>query len=309
MNVLHSTTKKHLLSTGVLATLVCALAFGGIQTVGAETTVSAGAEGSVQVKPKLVPRKETQAAVKDIRTGAQTVRKDIRQIATSTRQTVIQNGKDMAQGIRVDAKAGVMSRASTTKALRDNRASTTEALKANRASTTAALKANREAMIKDIQARRDVLKKQIDAKKGEKKQKLDAKKKVIVEGALQNIFRKLLEKVSKLVSIDNRLNGKIAELRAQGIDTTTATSLLFTAKASLEKAQIDVEATRALASEQASTSTTKEILKSLINTAETSIKSSADAYKKVGENLRPYLEGSMNASVNASVSASSSASN
>lgn len=283
MNVLHSTTKKHILNTGVLATLVCALAFGGFQTVSAQDEPSAGA-------PKPTLRKDAAADRKEIRATAQTERKDIRAIATSTRRTIMQAGKDAAKNIREEAKDGLMNRASTTKALRDNRASTTEALKGNRASTTEAMKANREAMLKEIKVRQDALKKQIEAKKGEKKQKLDDQKKAVVAGALQNIFKKLIEKTAKLAVIDGRLNAKVTELRIKGTDVTTEASLLVDAKALLEKAQVDVEATRTLASQQAATSTSKEILKSLVNTAQASIKTAADAYKKVGENLKPYLE-------------------
>lgn len=266
MNVLHSTTKKYIYTTGVLTTLICVLAISSFQIAGAETTAGVSAEGTVRVAPKVTPRKDAREAIKDIRQTANGVRKDIMQ-----------------------------NRASTTKALRDNRASTTEALKANR-----------EAMIKEVKDRRETLKKQLEGRKNEKKQKLDDKKRTVVNTALQNIFKKLTEKIARLTNIDSRLNAKVVELRAKGTDVSTAVNLLATAKLTLEKAQVDVEATRAIATEQVGTSTSKEILKGLVGTAETSIKSSVEAYKKAAENLRPHLEGSENASANASASTSAS---
>jgi hypothetical protein len=289
MNALHSTYKKYTYAAGVLGALACVLAFGGFQTADAQTEVNASAGVSAQVQAHSDLRKDAKTDIKNMRGAAQAERKDIRQMGSSTRQSIMEE------------------RGTSTRMLRDNRASTTEAMRDNRASTTASIQANREALMKNIQDRRDTLKKQIDAKKGEKKQRLDDKKRNTVNTALQTIFSKLSAKISRLTSIDNRLNSKIAELRTKNVDVTEAASLLATAKVSLAKAQVDVQATRSVAIDQAATSTSKAILQGLITTAETSITASAEAYKKVAQSLKEYLvpptaDASMTVSASTSVS-------
>jgi chromosome segregation ATPase len=165
-------------------------------------------------------------------------------------------------------------------------------------------------MQNDIKEKRDELKKKLETLKKEKKQKLDEKKKGVVNTALKNIFARFSERIEQLTNIDTRLGAKTTELQTKGTDVTNTIALLTSAKTALEKAKVDIEATKTLASEQTSTSTSKEVLKSLINTADASIKSAKDSYKKVGESLRPFLEGSTSTStpVNASTSLSTATS-
>lgn len=279
MKVLHS-TKMSLYSASIVTSVIFALILGGFQVVQAETDIRP--TGVPPLPPKPALRKEAAEVRKEIRNDAQEVRKDIRQTATSTRRNIIQTGKSKAEDIREDLKA--------------NRASTTKALRENRASTTAAIRANREELRGEIKEKRDELKKKLETFKKEKKQKLDDKKKGVVNTALKNIFARFSERIAQLTNINSRLRAKITELQAKGTDVASTVTLLTSAKTALEKAEVDVEATKTLASEQTATSTSKEILKSLVNTADESIKSAKDSYKKVGESLRPFLGGDISAS-------------
>lgn len=297
MNAKHTTSKLNICKTSFIGIIVLAFVFSGFQTVKAETED----RQSESVRPISTPRAQ------EIRKDAQADRNDIRQVATSTRRNIIQTSRETAENIREenkDARKDIIEangRSTTTSALlraqqftanaerKENRASTTSALKENRAAAITAFKANRTELKNDIQEKRDELKKKIEARKNEKKQRLDEKKRENVVKALENIFKRLDGNVEKVVTIDGRLTTKINELQVAGTDVSDATALITSAKEALSKAQIDIAAAQALANEQAATSTSKEILKSLINTAEESVKSAVSSYRKVAEGIQQYL--------------------
>lgn len=262
MNLSHQTTKNQIYSASIITSIIFTLVLGGLQVADAEINTSRG--------DKPLPPPRIQPINGGVRVGATTTRGEMRPGgpagATSTKRMVLPPGAI--------------------------RASSTIDLKALRASTTIAIKGSREEFQKDIQARREALKKQLEARKvekNEKKQKLDEKKKNVVNSALKNIYDRLQNKIAQLANIDARLNAKVAELKAKGNDTSTTTAFLVSAKVALEKAQIDVDATKALSAEQTATSTSREILKSLVKTAEESIKSAKDAYMKAGMSLKPFM--------------------
>lgn len=235
------------------------------------------------VTPRLTPRKDALEVRKEIRAGAQIEKKEIKRIASSTKRMILNN----RDGELKEAQGQI----------RAIRASTTEALRSIRASTTSALKINREELLKDIEAKREALKKQFEVKfeikngkkiekKTEKKERLEKKAEEKVKKTLENIYTRLSNRLAELVKIETKITERINVLKAKGVNTTTSSTLLISAHTALTKAQIDVEATKSIAIEQTATSTSKEILKSLVQSAEVSIKTTADAYKKVAESLR-----------------------
>ncbi len=275
---------KFLYSSTILA-IILALALGGFQAASAET------EGSARITP---PKP-------GIRKEAAEVRKDIRQAASSTRKNIIQTTKTEIKDLRTGINKE--NRASTSAAIRDIRQDRKEDLKANHASTTEALRANRASTTEAVKAKREGLLKDIKARKNDKKQKLANDARQRIEKVIGEIYAKLNTQIARLTRVDATLGAKIATLRTSGTDVTATEALYVTAQTAFAKAKVDVMATASVAHEQAATSTSKEILKGLAKTAETSIKTAAEAYKKVAESIRPFIK--PEAEVNASSTASS----
>jgi hypothetical protein len=226
------------------------------------------------------------------------IRKELKQQATTTRRTILQSGKNNAEAIRAEAKerrdeikenTGTSSPLIRLQQLKVNRASTTEALKANRASTTSALRANREEFKKQLDAQKDALKKQLSAKKSEKKKKLAEDARERVEKRVSNIYQRLTKKITDLTQIESRLKMRIDTVAATGKDTTSVNALFVTAQTALQKAQVNVDATKGLLDEQVASSTSKESIKLLVTTAETSIKDTSESFKKVAEGIRTLV--------------------
>ncbi len=152
----------------------------------------------------------------------------------------------------------------------------------------------REKMRANAEARKEEIKAKIAERKGEIKMKLEAKAKERVKMTLATIFKRLNAQLDKLVKLDVRVGEKITALKTGGMDTTAMSSQYVIAQTALAKAKVDVEATSSISTDQANTETSKETLRSLVKTAEDSIKAAGAEYRKVIE-LMP------NASVNAKV--------
>lgn len=267
--------KIHFIKISSLTFVTASFALAAVASVASAADVNVRASTSVNARP-LPPK------IAPIRQGAADAQKDIQQSARTNRLNIIQNSENTSRDGRMERRED----------LRQLHASTTAALQANRASTTAAIKALREGFLKDIKARKD-----------EKKKKLGEEAQGRVQKILGKIYNGLNAQIARLTRVDTWLKDKINTLRSQGKDVTTATSLLVAAETAFAKAKVDVEATSVVAREQSATTTSKEILKDLVNKAETSIKAAAKSYKAVAENIKPMLEINVSASSSTTTSA------
>jgi hypothetical protein len=132
-----------------------------------------------------------------------------------------------------------------------------------------------------MDARKAEIKGKIEARKDENKVKLEAKAKDRVKALLANVFKMLSNQIDRLSKVDKRIGEKIAALQTSGIDVTAMNTQYVIAQTALAKAKVDVEATSSISTEQADTETSKEALRSLVKTAEDSIKAAGAEYRKV----------------------------
>lgn len=133
----------------------------------------------------------------------------------------------------------------------------------------------------DAAARKAEIKAKMDLRKGEIKIKLEAKAKERVKALLENIFKKLNGQIEKLSNIDKKIGEKISSLSSSGVDVTAMQAQYVIAQTALAKAKVDVAATSSLSIDQTDASTSKETLRSLVKTAEESIRAAGKEYKKV----------------------------
>lgn len=126
--------------------------------------------------------------------------------------------------------------------------------------------------------------------------KLDGNAKARVEMKLGKIYERLMNRVDRLTKIDAEITKRLS-VRT---NTATALSLQAAAQTALAKARVDVEATKAMSSVELNATTSKEVLRGLVNTAETSIKATGEAYKKVVEAMKdlPKIEISASSTIN-----------
>lgn len=141
-----------------------------------------------------------------------------------------------------------------------------------------------------VDARRVELKANIDAmktkNKDERAKKLDEKAKARVEVRLNNIYKKLTERVSRLSQVDSEITRRLTQYATSGVSVVSVTTLQTPAQALLAKAKIDVEATKTISEAELNATTTKETLRAVVATAEKSIKTAAESYKKVLDALK-----------------------
>ena len=295
MKLLQNITAKEALKTSLLSTFILALAISSFSVASAQDTMSPNASST--------PRKEFRDA-----------RAAIRGEATSTRRNIIQNTRAEVKDLRaagsstrreiLDANKGKMS-STTRDELRANRASTTDAIQAVREGRRTDLMANRASTTEAISTKKTELLQEIAKRKTDKKKKLVDKSLTAVQDAVGKVYSNLNDKLTRLSKVDASLTSKLNELKNNGTDVTSASALLVTAHTSLAKATVDVQATASLIHDQTATSTSKEILKGLITTARTSVKTAGENYKKVVESIKAYLPKSDEASSTGGVNASS----
>lgn len=294
MKSLQNITAKEALKTSLLSTFILALVISGFSVASAQDDASKNTSSA--------PRKE----FRDTRAA-------IREVATSTRRNIIQSTKTEVKDLQATGKdtrkeilennKGKMS-STTRDELRTNRASTTDAIKAVREGRRTDLMANRASTTEAIGAKKTELLQEIAKRKTDKKKKLADKALAAVQDAVGKVYSNLNDKLSRLSKVDASLTAKISTLKNSGTDVTSASALLVTAQTSLAKATVDVQATASLIHDQTATSTSKEILKSLIKTAQTSVKTAGENYKKVAESIKAYLPKTSVASSTSGVDAS-----
>jgi hypothetical protein len=184
---------------------------------------------------------------------------------------IIKNSLENRKAIINNAKDLINKRVEDIKAIKDT---TIANLKANIEQRITALKTN-------IEARKAEIEKKIAAKKDEIKTKLAAKAQERIKKLLENIYGKLNNKIEKLSEIDAKILAKINTAEVNGVNVAAAKVQYTVAKAALDKAIVDLSATKTASIDQTSIQTSKDALRSLVKTAEDSIKAAGAEYRKI----------------------------
>ncbi len=207
-------------------------------------------------------QQEGNRPMREMRMEARDDVRDIRQDAREDRREIRREGVGMMVGA-TSSDARMKARAEMKVKVKENAAERKEA----------------------VENRRSELKKEVEKKKVERKdekaKRLDEKAQKRVGEKLVQIYKKLTERVDRLSKTDIELQTRIDRRTAAGINTSTAQGLLATARIALAKAKVDVDATKAIAITEVMSTTTKETFKTLVTTAEASVKSTAESYRKV----------------------------
>ncbi len=158
-----------------------------------------------------------------------------------------------------------------------------EEMKAEHAKMQADLKVKLDARRVELKANMDAMK--VKAK-DERAKKLDEKAKERVGVRLANVYKGLTARIGHITQVDAGITKRLAAYTAAGTSVVSVTALQTQAQALLAKARLDVEATKSLSEAELNATTTKETFRSLVNTAETSLKATHESYKKVLDALK-----------------------
>ncbi|MES2985988.1 MAG: hypothetical protein V4686_02590 [Patescibacteria group bacterium] len=164
--------------------------------------------------------------------------------------------------------------ASTTVNVKGPRMEMKQELKAERAETRADIKELR------TEAKAEIKEKMVEMKatlKEAKAKKLDERAKVRVEARLNRIYTHLAKRITHLVKVDAEITKRLSTRVA----SSSVTTLHMAAKTALVQAKLDVEATKASSTVALNATTSNAIFRSLVETAEASIKTTAEAYRKI----------------------------
>lgn len=149
-----------------------------------------------------------------------------------------------------------------------------EALRATLIKETAQMKASLGTSRTEIE--KQLIKSGVGIKKN-----LDIQAQGRIRIIIEKIFNKLNAQLGKLSQVDIKISQKINSLEKEGVDMAKAKEEYVIAKTALDKANANILATRIIATEQLSKETSKEAFRSLVKTAEESIKTAGSEYKKV----------------------------
>lgn len=194
--------------------------------------------------------------------------------------------RDIVREAREDRKDLIEDRKALGTTTRERREDFRDGLREIREEKIEALKENREEMKSALEDRKKELMEKREGRKDERKTKLAEKSKEIVKKALERIFNHLNTRIEKLVSVDTKIAAKLSDLQATGVNTSTSVTLYTAAQLNLTKAKTDVEAAKVVALEQTATSTSKEVIRSLVKTAEDSIKTAGESYRAVLKDIK-----------------------
>jgi len=153
--------------------------------------------------------------------------------------------------------------------------------KAKLEALTAKLKQETAVFKNNIETSKTEIGQKIEATKDAAKTKLAVKSQEKVKSILDDIYNKLNEKVMKLSQVSLRIEAKIKESEAKGVDVTQAKNQFQIAKDALSKASANLFATKSTAEGQVLIETSKETLRSMVKMSEDSIKSAAAEYRKI----------------------------
>jgi hypothetical protein len=285
----------------ILLMLALSMAFVGM-SVFAEDSVNATAEGSVTVDP---------ATMSALRQRLIETQRAAQEKAMQNRKGIIENTREIQAGVREDAKGAIKDileknpgkpgearmevkgvRVEAKGELQANREKKRDDLTANRTAKVEALKENHDQFKTDMEARRKALAAKIEQEKTqrqEKKTKLQEEAKARVKEQLKAIFTRLSHRIEELTAFDAKVATRLNTLVQAGTDTTAATAQYKIAQTALAKAKTDVEATKAIADTEVSTDTSKETFHSIVKTAEDSIHSANEEYRKTVQLIKPTV--------------------
>lgn len=247
--------------------LVVALAFGllisplGTIVAQAQTGNSNGAPGNARTQEFRIERKDI--IRKEVKNATSSVRVDSKAVKTQTRVK-----SDVPKIKRVEA-------------FRDNQAK---------------MKLTVDARKKEINLR---IKAQLATSSATSTKKLDNAAKNRVRAHIENIYKRLSQHIERIAEIDGKVAARINLISDSGIEMADVETQYEKAKASLEKAKADVTATKALATDKTATTTpsvSKVALRTLVKTAEDSIKAAIREYKATIELMKKYVKANINSS-------------
>lgn len=138
-----------------------------------------------------------------------------------------------------------------------------------------------DALRKNLETRKTEIEKKITEKKDSVKKKLEVKSQEKVKTTLEKIYNKFDAQMGKLSSVDAKLFAKLALFEKEGRDVSQAKAQYAIAKASLDKTRVEIIAARTVAVNQTSKETAKETMRDLVKNTETSIKATAEEYRKL----------------------------
>ncbi|MDB5204293.1 MAG: hypothetical protein JWP09_321 [Candidatus Taylorbacteria bacterium] len=239
--------------------------------------------GAVFVLVSVVPAFAVDATVQaSIKADKVQLKTDV----SAQKDTLKADAKTDRTAVKADVQAKVDSMKIDVKAMQAAGA-TPEQIKAKIDAVRASNQADREAFRAQLDAKRKTMKdditKEINAFKDGKKVKLSADAKVQVKQRLSTVFTKLNAAIGRIAGFDKKLSDEIASRKAKGLDTSSAEIALELARRSLEVTKVDVSSVNAAvtASVDATTSGSKEAIKSVINTALESIQTTKSKYQDV----------------------------
>jgi hypothetical protein len=166
-----------------------------------------------------------------------------------------------------------------------------------------ALKDNQAKMRLTIDARKKEIdlriKAQLATSTASSTKKLDVQAKARVRQQIENIYKRLTNHINKIVEIDGKVAARINVIAEAGVNVGEIEVQFKKAQAALDKAKADVEATKALAADKTATTTpsvSKDALKTLVKTAEDSIKAALKEYRLTIDLMKVHIKASINAS-------------
>ena len=133
----------------------------------------------------------------------------------------------------------------------------------------------------EIEARKKDMLSKLNSLKEERKMKLEAKAQEKVKKSLMKIFKNLNNQIDRLSKVDVKIGERIKALKESGADTSAQEAQYAKAQTALAKAKVDVEAANSTSTDQVNGTTSKETLRSLVKTAEESIKIAGKEYMKI----------------------------
>lgn len=121
-----------------------------------------------------------------------------------------------------------------------------------------------------------------DAMKDVRAKKLDAKAKTRIDARSKAIQEGLSHRIEKLTKVDTEITARIAKKAV----TPEITALHTAAKADLAQAVLDVASVKTKVATELNATTSKDIFRGVVKTAEESIKKASASYRKVSEELK-----------------------
>lgn len=231
-----------------------------LSLLGFSTVSAVEANDPANQRPVRDVLREGNQKLDQIRDDARAKAEDIRKNAQQERASILKNATGTSPEIRA-------------------------ALQANNAKRVEAIKENLEMRKKSVEARRLELKSELEKLRADRKdaivKKLDTNAKKRVAKKIEDIYKKLEGMITRLTKADSEIVARITKISDAGGDISSITPLIDVAQAALSKAKTDVEATKTALTAETNTETSKEAIRALVKAAEGSIRSAAEAYKKV----------------------------